>query len=128
MQSLLPRILAVVGTIALVPALIDPLEGGLILVIAALLLVIAGRIAEKPLPKLVWVPLVVAVLAGVVTLGIAIMVDPSRGSSVWVTMIAGNWLYRLAALVAFLGSAMFAFKMFSQTPTSSDTPVAPPAG
>ncbi|MDR7233964.1 hypothetical protein [Agrococcus sp. BE272] len=115
------RIVAVVlGVLALpllVLGLIDPLEGGLALLAAVALLALARVLSGEPVPRLLWIPIVVALALGVLLLAALALVPPpaevdgSVGNPLGGGAAAGVWVYRAAVLVAIAGGVVYAVRI-----------------
>jgi len=88
--------------------LIDPLEGGLALVVAALLY-LAGFGLAKTLPaRSLWIPFLIAVLIGVVTIRLALSGLGRQGpyEPTSPIVLVGVWAYRAAVLATLVGAVI----------------------
>lgn len=101
----------------LVVALIDPLEGGLALLLAAIIYTVAfGIRKEKPI-KLLWIPVVIAFGVGIAVVTLAVLSPASsQGAPLHTELVVGVWLYRLAVLVSLVGGILTAISAFSRRP------------
>lgn len=113
--------------------LIDPLEGGLALLAATVLGVVARVVSGVPLPRLAWISLAVAwVLAGLTLLLAAVLTPEVIGDTVMNPMASlpttiTLWLYRVAVLVVLVGAVMYAVRMaraLSHPPTTAPSGLA----
>lgn len=85
--------------------LIDPLEGGLGLIAATAIYAVAFFLLRKAPPKILWIPFLVALIVGLVTLGLAIL-DLDRAGPLPPPILIGLWGYRLAVLAALVGGVI----------------------
>ena len=92
--------------------LIDPLEGGIALIAAGAIYLVASLIAAKAPPRYLWIPYVIAVVIGVVVLVLATLNLDSgeREGGLWIFVMTLLWLYRVAVLVTFVGSIIYAIR------------------
>jgi hypothetical protein len=116
-RRIIGLVIAVVALPFLVFGLIDPLEGGISLLAAIVLGIAAWLISRVPVPRLAWIAMLVTVVLGAVTLGIAIFAVPvetgpdtvaaplSGGLVVW------NWLYRVGVLVTVAGWIVYLIRL-----------------
>ena len=101
------NILLVLALPILFFGLIDPLEGGLALLLAVLIYSLAFTLRKEKPAKLLWIPIVVALIIGALVLAIAIFVAASGpGNPLHILLVAGNWVYRSAVLVALVGALL----------------------
>ncbi|NYE19625.1 hypothetical protein [Microbacterium immunditiarum] len=118
------RIVAIVVVIAAVPlvilGLIDPLEGGLALLGAIVLVFVAWLLSRVPVPRLAWIAAAATVLVGAVTIAIAIAVF-SPGSPPTTGTVAApgggllvplNWVWRVGVLVTLAGAVLYIVRLF----------------
>lgn len=109
--------LAVVAVPFVFLGLIDPLEGGIALLAAIALGVVARLLSRVPFPKLTWIPMVTAVAIGVITLGLAILpapVETAQGvgrGGLWLPIIVLLWTYRIAVVVALVGAVAYVVRL-----------------
>ena len=120
--------LGVVAAVTMVFGLIDPLEGGLALLVATALLIVVRLVSQVPLPKLTWIPLLTAIVLGVTTLALAIFasrpeaVDGTVGNPLGGGVIVLLWSYRLAVLVALVGTVVYLVRLIRAARTPLDAP------
>ena len=104
--------------------LIDPLEGGIALIIGAGLGVGAWLVSRVPVPKFTWISLAVSLGLGVLTLLAAVFLrDPASVDTATGEMTASNplatvpiavvllWAYRLSVLVSMAGGVYYLVKI-----------------
>jgi intracellular septation protein A len=86
--------------------LIDPLEGGIALMFAAVIYLIAFWAYGQMPSKLLWIPFVSAVAIGMATLGIAIanLEFSQQPEGLPAPVIFGLWAYRLAVAATLVGA------------------------
>jgi hypothetical protein len=115
------RIIAIVLAIVTVPVLvfglIDPLEGGIALLIAIALGAVVWALARVPLPKLLWISLIVTVAIGALTLGLAILnLEEPNGTGTatnpMLPLAALNWVWRASVLVVLAGAVLYIVRLF----------------
>lgn len=118
-----PRLIAslILGVIALpviVIGLIDPLEGGLALLLALALGVVVRLMSAVPLPRLAWISMLVTVGVGILALVLAIAGMPTEAEQeVGPDATAGNplggglrilvWIYRLGVIFVLAGGVVY---------------------
>lgn len=90
--------------------LIDPLEGGISLLAAAVLYAIAFVLLKTAPPKYLWVPFIVSVVVGVLTLAYAISrLEFTPGpTNLEIPVIVGIWVYRVSVLATLVGAVLVA--------------------
>lgn len=116
------RIIAIVLAFLTLPllvfGLIDPLEGGIVLLGAIVLGVVVWALARVPLPKLLWIPLIATVALGALTLGLAFVLSPQEsGPGAGGNPIAGGligllWLWRAGVVVVLAGAILYLVRLF----------------
>lgn len=115
------RIIAIVLAIVTVPllvfGLIDPLEGGIALVVAIVLGVVVWALARVPLPKLLWISLIATVAIGALTLGLAVFEpegDSGSGTAAnpMLPLAALLWVWRAGVLVVLAGAILYIVRLF----------------
>lgn len=111
-------VLSIIGLVLTVVALIDPLEGGLALLIAIGLAVGARALSRMPIPRLELIGLIAAVGVAVVTIAILLLSAPGAGADepgqAANPLIGGaalNWVYRLTVAVAIAGAAQYTVRL-----------------
>lgn len=118
------RIIAIVVAFAALPlvvlGLIDPLEGGIALLAAIGLGVVAWVLSRVPVPKLAWIAAAATLVVGAVTLAIAmanIPADPQPGPDTVMgpmrgALVALNWVWRAGVLVTLAGAVLYVVRLF----------------
>lgn len=126
------RIIAIILTIAALPliilGLIDPLEGGLALLGAIMLVLVAWALARVAVPRLAWIAGLVTVVIGATTLAIAIFAipsgpqpDPGTVMAPGVGMLrALNWVYRVGVVVTLAGVVVYVVRLFKSLSATSE--------
>lgn len=105
------RVVSNVLLVAVMPVLffglIDPLEGGLALLLATLIYAVAFWLRREKPSRSLWIPLVAALAIGTVVLAVAIFVSASGpGNSLHILLVAGNWIYRAAVIATLVGGLL----------------------
>ena len=126
------RIIAIVLAFVTLPflvfGLIDPLEGGIALLVAIVLGVVVWALARVPLPKLLWIALIATVAIGALTLGIAIFTieeatGPGTATNPVLPVAALVWVWRAGVLVVLAGAIFYIVQLFrSLTEPAVTTP------
>lgn len=115
------RIIAIVLAVLTIPllvfGLIDPLEGGIALLIAIALGAVVWALARVPLPKLLWISLIATVAVGALTLGLAILnLEEPNGTGTaanpMLPLAALNWVWRAGVLVVLAGAVLYVVQLF----------------
>jgi len=115
------RILAIVLAIITLPflllGLIDPLEGGISLLVAVVLGVVVWAVARVPMPKLLWISLIATVVVGAVTLGMAMLtLEEATGAATATNpilpVVGFVWLWRVGVLVVLVGAVVYVVRLF----------------
>jgi hypothetical protein len=115
------RIIAIVLAVLTIPllvfGLIDPLEGGIALLIAIALGAVVWALARVPLPKLLWISLIATVAVGALTLGLAILnLEEPNGTGTaanpMLPLAALNWVWRAGVLVVLAGAVLYVVRLF----------------
>ena len=126
------RVIAIILTIAALPltiiGLIDPLEGGLALLGAIMLVLVAWALARVAVPRLAWIAGIVTVVIGATTLALAISATPSGPQPDPGTVMASgsgmlralNWVYRVGVVVTLAGVAVYLVKLFKSLRATSE--------
>lgn len=88
--------------------LVDPLEGGIALLMAGAIYAIAFWLLGRRPRKLLWVSYVVSIVLGAIVLGVAIFVSLTGGNQEMLERFAvgGNWFYRVAVLATLAGGIL----------------------
>jgi hypothetical protein len=100
--------------------LVDPLEGGIALLLAGVVYFFAFQLAGYGPGRYLWVPYALSIAIGAITLVYA-MASPSRvdGQELAVPISVGVWVYRLAVLATLSGAittAIFSFRNSKRHP------------
>jgi hypothetical protein len=112
-KRVISNILLVLALPVLFFGLIDPLEGGLALLLAVLIYALAFSLRKEKPAKLLWIPVASAFLIGTVVLAMAIFVAAAGpGNPLHIVLVAGNWVYRAAVIVALVGGVITAVNAF----------------
>lgn len=107
------RVLVILAVPIVFLGLIDPLEGGIALILAALIYALAFLLAGKGPKKYLWIPYLIAVVVGGVVLLFAMFgVDRVNGEGLPGPVIVGLWIYRVAVLLTLAGSLTTAILSF----------------
>lgn len=117
-RRIIAIVLAFVAIPLLVFGLIDPLEGGIVLLGAVVLGAIVWAVARVPLPKLLWISLIATVALGALTLGLAFVLAPQEsgpgagGNPIAGGLIALLWLWRAGVVVVLAGAILYLVRLF----------------
>ena len=112
-------VLAILAVPMVFVGLIDPLEGGLALLLALALGFGARVLTRVPVPRLAWIPMVVSIGVGALTLVLVAIAMPDAADSpqtgpeaaapnpesVGVRLL--SWGYRLGVLVTLIGAIVY---------------------
>lgn len=132
------RIVAIILTIASLPliilGLIDPLEGGLALLGAIMMVLVAWALARVAVPRLAWIAGLVTVVIGAAALAIAIFAFPSGPQPDPGTVMAPgsgmlralNWVYRVGVVVTLAGVVVYVMRLFKSLRATSEAAESPP--
>lgn len=121
-------VLAFVALPILVFGLIDPLEGGIALLVGVALGVAVWALSRVPLPKLLWISLIATVALGAITLGLALVLSPQEsGPGAGGNPIAGGlisllWLWRAGVVVVLAGGIVYLVRLFRSLREPDRTP------
>lgn len=123
-----PRLIAsvILGIITLpviFVGLIDPLEGGLALLVAVGLGVGVRLLSAVPLPRLAWISMVATIAVGILALALAVAGMPTEtAQEVGPEATAPNpldvgvrvlvWVYRLGVILVLLGGVVYLTRIF----------------
>lgn len=115
------QITAIVFAVIAVPVmffgLIDPLEGGIALLVAVTLVVAVRLLSGMPVPKVTWIPMSAAIALGVLILSIVIFANPGSAGGGDVpnpmngAVIGLLWAYRAIVLVALAGVVVYVVRL-----------------
>jgi hypothetical protein len=127
-RRIIGLVLAVLGLPLLFVGLIDPLEGGIALMLGALLGLAAWLVSRVPVPKFTWISFLVSIGLGILTLLAAVILrDPVAIDSATGEATATNpfatvpiaiillWLYRLSVLVTLAGGIYYVVRIARAT-------------
>lgn len=119
-RRIIGLVLAVLALPLIFFGLIDPLEGGIALVVGALLGLGAWLVSRVPVPRFTWISLAVSLGLGILTLLTAVFLrDPASIDSATGDVTATNpfatvpitvillWIYRLSVLVTLAGGISY---------------------
>lgn len=121
-------VLAFVALPILVFGLIDPLEGGLALLVGVALGVAVWALSRVALPRLLWISLIATVALGAITLGLALVLSPQEsGPGAGGNPIAGGligllWLWRAGVVVVLAGAIVYLVRLFKSLREPDRTP------
>lgn len=120
-RRLTARVLLVVSLPIVFLGLIDPLEGGIALLISVATLSLAFLAAGYWPRKTLWVPFVLAIVVGAIALLVAIF-GPSRvdNAPLMFPLIALIWLYRAFVVAALVGLVMEVIRIFKASTFESN--------
>lgn len=113
-RTIISRALFVLALPFVFLGLIDPLEGGISLVLATLIYLVSFLVIKQKPKKILWIPLVTALALGIVTLAFALArLEFSQGpTSLPGPVIFGLWGYRLAVAVTLVGALLTVVQSF----------------
>lgn len=116
-RRIIAIVLAFITLPLLVFGLIDPLEGGIALLAAIALGVVVWALARVPLPRLLWISLIVTVALGALTLGLAMLnIEEATGDGTATNpvlpVIALLWAWRVGVLVVLAGAVLYIVRLF----------------
>ncbi|WP_127476562.1 hypothetical protein [Microbacterium sulfonylureivorans] len=115
------RVIAIVVAFLTLPfllfGLIDPLEGGLSLLVAVGLGVAVWAVARVPVPRLLWISLIATVALGGLTLALAmITLEEATGTGTATNpilpVVGLVWLWRIGVLVVLAGALVYIVRLF----------------
>ena len=88
--------------------LVDPLEGGISLLIAGLIYLVAFLLIKKKPKKSLWVSYLTAIIVGAIVLGFAMFIYFTQGDQDTLSrfVVGGNWFYRVAVLATMAGGIL----------------------
>lgn len=116
-RRIIAIVLAFITLPLLVFGLIDPLEGGIALLAAIALGAVVWALARVPLPRLLWISLIVTVALGALTLGLAMLnLEEATGDGTATNpvlpVIALLWAWRVGVLVVLAGAVLYIVRLF----------------
>ena len=113
-RSLVSKILFLLAIPFVFLGLIDPLEGGISLLAALGIYLLAFLLAKQKPKRYLWVPFLVSVFVGGAALAYAIAirtVSQMEGAAA-IPVVVGVWLYRAAVITLLVGSVTTAYRQF----------------
>jgi hypothetical protein len=116
-RQIIAIVLAVIALPVLFLGLIDPLEGGIALLVGVALVVAVRLISGVAVPKITWIPMSVAIAVGLLILSIVIFANPGSPGGGDVpnpingAVIALLWAYRAIVLVALAGAVVYVVRL-----------------
>lgn len=115
--SLVSRVLFIVALPLLAFGLIDPLEGGISLLFAGAVYLIAFLVSGDHPKKVLWVSYLVAIVVGAIqiTLAFSLRALTEPGTNPIFPLAIGNWVYRAAVLVLLAAAFINAVDAFKKT-------------
>lgn len=107
------RVLVVLAVPIVFLGLIDPLEGGIALLVAGLIYAIAFLLVGKGPKKYLWIPYISSIAVGAIVL-LMVIAEPQRfdGDGLPGPVIVGLWIYSVAVLLTLAGSITTAILSF----------------
>ena len=96
--------------------LIDPLEGGLALLLVGTLYLAGFLLASRKPRKILWISYLVAIVVGATQLTLALVIRASTapGSDPIIPLAMGNWVYRAAVVVLLAAAVITALDAFKK--------------
>jgi len=90
--------------------LIDPLEGGISLIIAGAVYTIAFFVLNKVPPRYLWLPLGLSVIIGIITIvyATATLEFTPGPTDLELPVVIGVWVYRVAVLATLISGILYA--------------------
>ncbi|MBM7503022.1 hypothetical protein ACFPER_06040 [Agromyces aurantiacus] len=117
-RRIIAIVLAFVSLPAVVLGLIDPLEGGIALLVGIALIGAVWALSRVAPPKLLWISLVATVALGAITLGLAMVSGPETeagtvGNPVLdQPLVSLLWLWRAGIVVVLAGGIVYLVRLF----------------
>ncbi len=123
--------IACLMVLVFVPGLIDPLEGGVALLLGGILAGLAWLIGRTPLPRLGWISWSVAIAVGGLAIAIATLTDPGTRAQegltglppVLILLLAG---YEAAVLLTIAGGVRYAIACIQRARAHEDETMTAP--
>jgi hypothetical protein len=108
MKAVIARILLFLALPVVFVGLVDPLEGGIALLIAGLIYTAAFLLLGKRPKKSLWVSYLTAIALGAIVLGFAMFIYFTQGEQETLSrfVVGGNWFYRVAVLATLAGGIL----------------------
>ena len=102
--------------------LIDPLEGGVALLFALATLTAAYLFAGYKPNKTLWIPFLLAIVVGAITLLFAILgLDRGNNQPSMIPLIAMVWVYRVIVLATLIGLVLEVIRAFKASTFEAST-------
>ncbi|MFM2022770.1 MAG: hypothetical protein RIR89_162 [Actinomycetota bacterium] len=115
-RKIIARALLIASLPLVFLGLIDPLEGGIALLLSLLTLSAAFLAAGYWPKKALWVPFVLAIAVGAIALLVAIFgLDRANNQPSMIPLIALLWLYRIMVVVTLVGLVREVIRSFKST-------------
>lgn len=104
-RNLIGKVLTILALPVVSLGLVDPLEGGLALIVATLIYVLAFWLLKKAPSRWLWIPFLATLVIGGGTILLAVFEDrEGQFGPLPPPVIVGLWLYRVAVLAALVGA------------------------
>lgn len=116
-RQIIAIVLAVIAVPVVFIGLVDPLEGGIALLVAVALMVAVRLLSGVPVPKVTWIPMSAAIALGVLILSIVIFANPGSAGGGDVpnpmngAVIGLLWAYRAIVLAALVGVVVYVIRL-----------------
>lgn len=108
MKAVVARILLFLALPVVFVGLVDPLEGGIALLMAGFIYLVAFMMLGKKPKKSLWVSYITAITLGAIVLGFAMFIHFTQGDQETLSrfVVGGNWFYRVAVLATLAGGIL----------------------
>lgn len=117
-RKIIARILLIVSLPIVFLGLIDPLEGGIALLLSVLTLSVAFLMAGTWPSKALWIPFVLTLVVGAIALLVAIFgLDRANNQPQLLPLIALLWAYRALVVVTLVGLVREVIRAFRLIPS-----------
>ncbi|MFM1992921.1 MAG: hypothetical protein RL600_749 [Actinomycetota bacterium] len=121
-RKFLARALLIAALPLVFLGLIDPLEGGVALVFALATLTAAYLFAGYKPNKTLWIPFLLAIVVGAITLLFAILgLDRGNNRPSMIPLIAMVWVYRVIVLATLIGLVLEVIRAFKASTFQAST-------
>ena len=104
-RQVIGLVLSVLTVPVLLLGLIDPIEGGIAMLVAGALIVVTWAVSRVRVPRLEWIAWLTAVASGASALVAVPMYWPSTPYPFWVWLLVG--LYEIAVAVTVAGGVVY---------------------
>lgn len=122
-------ILVIVDLPILFIGLIDPLEGGIALLVGLLVGLVARLVSSVPVPRYSWIALAATLAVGILALVIAVFTPPVETTEGVANPVLANaslrvlvWVYRLGVLATLAGAVWYAVRIVQAMRQPAVTP------